>query len=257
MFDTSVVPLLERWASPMEPFVCETLRTTGVPESSVQELIEEPLRSWVAKGLGVAYCARPGEVDVRLSAQGEGAERVVAAGVEVVLGLVGEHCYTRAEEELESVVVGLLVERGLSIAVAESCTGGLIMDRITNVPGASAVLAGGWVTYANEAKQQWLGVNAGDLARHGAVSESVARQMAEGARRRAGADLAVAATGIAGPGGGTDEKPVGTVYLAVATAGGTTVVRRRHPFDRLTFKAVTAQQALDLVRRSVLGLALA
>jgi nicotinamide-nucleotide amidase len=127
------------------------------------------------------------------------------------------------------------------------------VHRLTNISGASAVLLAGLVTYSNAAKQEFLGVRAKTLAKHGAVSEAVVREMAEGARVRTGADLAVAVTGIAGPTGGSAEKPVGTAFLALAGGGPTRVMKVFNPFERETFKYVTAQQALELVRRRLLG----
>jgi len=141
--------------------------------------------------------------------------------------------------------------RGWTVALAESCTGGFIAHRITNVPGASAVLWGGAVSYANDAKTKWLGVNEATLAMHGAVSEPVAREMAEGARRVAGSDYAISVTGIAGPDGGSAEKPVGTVFIGLAAADGTIVKQFLNRFDRETFKYVTSQQALEMLRRSL------
>ena len=146
-------------------------------------------------------------------------------------------------------VVRLLAENKKTLALAESCTGGGIANRITNVPGASAVLAGGFVTYSNAAKQSCLGVRAETLAAHGAVSEPVAREMAEGARARLGTDFAVAVTGIAGPSGGTAEKPVGTVFIALAGALGTEVAHKLNACEREAFKQATIQQALELLRR--------
>ena len=147
-------------------------------------------------------------------------------------------------------MVRRLKARGMTLAVAESCTGGLIADRITDVSGASEVFGFGFVTYANAAKQQLLGVSAEDLEAHGAVSEPVAARMAEGALRAGVADVAVAVTGIAGPTGGSDEKPVGTVFVAVARKDGPTrVVQQFHPRSRLSFKRAVSQAALDMVRR--------
>jgi nicotinamide-nucleotide amidase len=148
-------------------------------------------------------------------------------------------------EDLETKIVRLLTERKQTLAVAESCTGGYIAHRLTNVPGASAVFSSGLVTYSNEAKQTFLGVHPATLTQHGAVSEPVAREMAEGARRASRTDYALAVTGIAGPGGGTPEKPVGTVFIGLATARETRVVRRFNPGDRLAFKQTTSQQALE------------
>lgn len=140
------------------------------------------------------------------------------------------------------------------MALAESCTGGHIANRITNVPGASAVLRAGLVTYANEAKESFLGVPRALLMEHGAVSEPVARAMAEGALRATGANFAMAVTGIAGPGGAVQGKPVGTVYIAVAGPGGVEVKRQLNAFDRETFKYITAQQAMAaLLRKAASG----
>ena len=150
--------------------------------------------------------------------------------------------------------VGILLQKhGAKLAAAESCTGGGIANRLTNVPGASVVLLAGLVTYSNAAKQKFLGVRAETLAAHGAVSEPTAREMAEGARRETGADFAVSVTGIAGPGGGSDAKPVGTVFIGLAGPAGTTVLRQFNPYDRETFKQATANQALELLRRALLG----
>ncbi|MCU0787627.1 MAG: competence/damage-inducible protein A [Verrucomicrobia bacterium] len=256
MFIDSVVPLLGDRFPPGEPFVCHTLRTTGIPESMAQARIDVPLRSRVEQGLGVGYCARPGEVDIRLSARGLRASELVSGAMEIVRQAMAGGVYAEGDVELEQAVVELLAARKLTLAIAESCTGGLIGHRVTNVPGASNVLKAGIITYANEAKQQWLGVPADLIASQGAVSSPVAQAMAEGVRRSTGADLGVAVTGIAGPSGGSEDKPVGTVFLGLASAEQTVVLRRRNPFDRATFKQVTSQQALDLVRRQVLALPL-
>jgi nicotinamide-nucleotide amidase len=148
-------------------------------------------------------------------------------------------------EDLETKIVRWLTERKQTLSVAESCTGGYIAHRLTNVPGASAIFSSGLVTYSNEAKQRFLGVRGETLEQHGAVSEAVAREMAEGARRASRTDYAIAVTGIAGPGGGTPGKPVGTVFIALASAGETRVLRRFNPGERLAFKETTARQALE------------
>jgi nicotinamide-nucleotide amidase len=150
--------------------------------------------------------------------------------------------------QIETVVVRLLTRRKKTLALAESCTGGFIANRITNVPGASKIFPGGIVAYGNAVKKKFLGVRPETLQKHGAVSEAVAREMAGGARKKFGADFAVAVTGIAGPGGGTKEKPVGTVFISVAGAFGTLCERRLNPFNREKFKEATARQALAMLR---------
>jgi len=251
MFTDTVVPLVQRVFPQDAPFVCRTFRTTGIPESAVEDTIDDPLRGMVAAGLELGYCARPGQVDVRLAAHGVDAPARVREASRIVTDRLHPWIYGHDEEDLETALIRELTARRLTLALAESCTGGCLAHRLTNVPGASAVLLAGLVTYSNEAKQTFLGVRAETLAAHGAVSEPVAREMAEGARTRSGADFALSVTGIAGPSGGSAEKPVGTVFIGLATPSSTVVSRQLNPYDRETFKQVTAQQALDLLRRAL------
>jgi len=152
---------------------------------------------------------------------------------------------------IEIAVVHSLTKRKKNLALAESCTGGFIANEITNVPGASEIFPGGIVAYSNAVKQKFLGVRPETLKKHGAVSEAVACEMAEGARKKFGADFAIAVTGIAGPGGGTKGKPVGTVFIALAHDFGTVVERRLNCFGREKFKQVTANQSLKLLLSQV------
>lgn len=253
MFDESVLPLLKS-RLPSVAFHCVTLRTCGLGESWVEERVAPVLPSLIARGLDIGYCARTGEVDVRLVSQGPDGAAVVAEAEQVVRSRLGDYIFGTGDETLESVVVRLALEREGSIATAESCTGGLLTHRITNVPGSSEVLWGGWIPYDNAAKERELGVSSEILRDHGAVSEACAAAMAEGALRRSGAAHALSVTGIAGPGGGTAEKPVGTVYIGLASAGVATLVRHfLNPYDRETFKQVTSQQALEMLRRRLLA----
>lgn len=252
MFNDTVVPLLLR-ELPVEAFICRTLRTSGLGESALQEQVAGPLQPLVQAGLELGYCARPGEVDVRLAARGANAEKLVNEARSLVTQILARNIYAEDDDELETVIVRELTARKQTLALAESCTGGCIAHRITNVPGASAVLIAGLVTYANEAKQKFLGVRAETLAAHGAVSEAVCREMAEGARHETGADYAIAVTGIAGPTGGSAEKPVGTVFIGVSSATGTVVLKQLNRYERETFKQLTAQQALELLRRIIRG----
>ncbi len=248
MFTESVVPLLNRVLPMNESFVCRTLRTLGIGESVAQERIAGPLQPLVDAGLELGYCARPGQVDVRLAARGADAGKLVQDAEAVVAAQLGADIFGRDDEELETLIIRRLAERRQTLATAESCTGGCLAHQLTNVPGASEVFLAGFVTYSNDAKQKFLGVPAEILARHGAVSEPVARAMAEGARRVSGSDYAIAVTGIAGPAGGTADKPVGTAFIAVASSGGTVVRLERNPWDRATFKDVTTRQALNQLR---------
>lgn len=248
MWKESIVPLLARLFPSKQFFSCRTLRSTGIGESVIQERIHAPLDSLVQKGLEVGYCARSGQVDIRLAAHGTEASALVADAEKIVREQTGDHVFGSEGDELESIIVRILTERKRTLALAESCTGGLISNRITNVPGASAVLLAGLVTYSNEAKQQFLGVNTDTLAEHGAISKPVAKEMAEGAKQRTNSDYALSVTGIAGPSGGTEQKPVGTVFIGLAGPFETIVLKNYNPYDRETFKQVTADQALNLLR---------
>jgi nicotinamide-nucleotide amidase len=251
MFTQQVLPLIQR-AFPLDaPFVCRTLRTTGLGESLVEEKIAGPLKPLIESGLELAFCGRPGEVDLRLLARGAAASQLVSDAESIVRSLLGERIFGTEEDDLERVVVRLLTERRQTLALAESCTGGLIANRITNVPGASAIFLGGIVCYSNDAKEKFLGVRAQTLAEHGAVSEATAREMAEGARLRTGAYYALSVTGIAGPTGGSEARPVGTVFVGLSMPHSTSARRYMNPYDRETFKWVTSQQALDWLRREL------
>jgi nicotinamide-nucleotide amidase len=250
MFDAAVVPLLKR-EFVGEIFVCRTLRTSGIGESRVQEFVEADLQPLMARGLEIGYCARPGAVDVRLTASGTEAAKIVRDGEAVVQSILGRNVFGFDDDEMEGVVAGLLRSQKKTLALAESCTGGLIANRVTNVPGASEIFLGGVVSYANAAKEKFLGVRAETLARHGAVSEAVAGEMAAGARAKFGADFAVAVTGIAGPTGGTPEKPVGTVFIALASAAGVETQKFFNVWERETFKQVTATEALEWLRQKL------
>ena len=248
MFRDSVMPILREVVPPEWAIERRTYRIAGMGESLVEEAIGERLLELT--GIELGYCARPGEVDLRIIGERSALDRAEA----IITAGLGASIFSSDGGSLEKVVVKLLADRKQTLAVAESCTGGFLAHRITNVPGASAVFLAGYVTYANEAKEEMLGVNPHLISEQGAVSESVAQAMAEGARWRAHATFALATTGIAGPGGGTEEKPIGTVFVALATDGAATQVRNfRFPDDRPTFKELTTQAALELLRRSLLA----
>ena len=251
MFDQEVLPWMTREFPHETEFVCRTLKTAGIGESNMEELISAPLQHLTSGGMDLGFCARVGEVDVRFVARGTNAVAVVVEAEAITRRLAGDAVFGEQDEVLEGVVVGELTQRGQTLALAESCTGGHIAHRITNIPGASAVFLAGYVTYANAAKARTLGVREESLREFGAVSETVAREMAEGARRVSGSDWALSVTGIAGPSGGTLDKPVGTVWMALAGPDGTEAVQRLNRFDRETFKFTTGQQALHLLFRQL------
>lgn len=248
MLHDQVVPILARLLpAGAAAFEMRNYRVVGLGESLVEHRVGERL---LALGLEVGYCARPGEVDLRLI----GPPEVLRQAEIIVREKLGGQIFTADTRSLEQVVVEALTARGVTLATAESCTGGFIANKLTNVPGASRVYLAGYVTYANEVKTSAVGVEAALLAAHGAVSEPVARAMAEGAMRASGAAFALATTGIAGPDGGTPAKPVGTVFVALAGNGAPTVVQKHHfPTDRETFKHLTAQVTLDLLLRRLDG----
>ncbi len=247
MFVDFVLPVLKRFVPPSSVFEFRTYRIAGIGESLVEEAVGEKVLE--ISGIELGYCSRPGEVDLRLL--GPAAE--VKQAEAIVTSTLGAAIFSSRGESMEEVLVKRLLERAETLALTESCTGGLLAHRITNVPGASGVFLAGYVTYANAAKTDVLGVDEALIEREGAVSESVARVMAEAARDRAKSTHALATTGIAGPDGGTAAKPVGTVYVALASEGKRTLVKRfDFASDRETFKQLTAQAAFNLLRLRVL-----
>ena len=246
MFEAEVVPRLQAMSGIEEVPGFQELKFVGIGESDFHEGVDRVLEA--IPGLEHGYCARPGEVDLRLM----GPAARLREARDVVQGTFRKELVSDDGANLEDVVVDLLSKQGKTLAIAESCTGGLISSRITDVAGSSAVFRYGFVTYANEAKEELVGVSQEALRNHGAVSDPVARQMAEGALKAGEADVAVAVTGIAGPGGGSADKPVGTVFLALAENGKETrVYQQCHPWARATFKRQVSQSALNFVRLSL------
>ncbi len=243
MFESCVRPLLRSIRGDLHNQECRTYHIVGLGESAVEEMIGMELS--LRGDIEVGYCARPNEVDFRLIAP-----RDVLKAVEPrVLEAMGKHLVSTDGDHIEEVVVNRLAQLRMTLAIAESCTGGLLANRITNVPGASVVFLEGFVTYSNEAKIRSINVPESLLTAHGAVSDPVARAMAEGAAAKAGADFGIGITGIAGPSGGTPEKPVGTVFIALTRRGIATACRREiFPTDRETFKQLASQVALDMLR---------
>jgi nicotinamide-nucleotide amidase len=198
-------------------------------------------------------------VDLRVTVTGTDPAQVQAVTARAYKSLkqrVAPVIYAEGTRTIEEVVGAALVEKGWRLATAESCTGGLLARRVTDVPGASRYFERGFVTYSNESKTQLVGVKAADLEAHGAVSAPVAEQMARGARERARAEIGVGITGIAGPEGGSEEKPVGTVFIGVSSPRGDAVRKYRFAGTRKTIRERATQTALDLVRRELQGMPL-
>lgn len=231
----------------------KVLRIFGAGEAQVEEKIMDLIAQ--QSNPTIAPYAKDGEVTLRITAKADtaaAAGQMIAPVVAEIRRRLGISVYGEGESGLEKVVVDLLTERRLSLATAESCTGGLIANRITNVPGASAVFERGVITYSNEAKVQLLDVSRDSLTEFGAVSSQVAEEMAAGIRRLAGSDFGLGVTGIAGPGGGTPEKPVGLVYIGLSDSSGTIHRQLNLVGSRDRIKNLTALSALDLLRRRLL-----
>jgi nicotinamide-nucleotide amidase len=256
--------------SALEPWLAEraggvaretaVLKIAGLPESVVEERIAPAYEEFGREAITIL--ANAGEIRLQVTAAGPEPERraQLQATVERLAELAGDAVFTTREEDtLESVVGDLLRAAGATLTAAESCTGGLLSQRITAVPGSSDYFLGAAVTYSNELKTKLVGVPPEMLAEHGAVSEPVARAMAEGVRRALGSDYGVGITGVAGPGGGSAEKPVGTVHIAVAGPGDGPVDHRklRLPGDRDRVRRFSAQLALEMLRRRLLAAATA
>ncbi len=243
-----------RAAGPGAVFL-RTLRTAGVTAGELEERLAEWLgqRETRTGDVAVGLVPGEGEVWVRLRAKGVDAARALARVESPVLDALGADCYGRDAETLELVVGRALLERRLTLAVAESCTGGLLGHRLTSVPGSSAYFERGVLVYSNRAKEELLGVPAEVLRVHGAVSAPCAEAMARGAVERAGTACALAITGIAGPDGGTPAKPVGTVFVGLAVEGRASARRFRFLGDRASVKWQSTQAAFDMLRRALRG----
>lgn len=254
MFDEQVLPLVRARAGG-RALVTRVLKIASMGESDVEQVVAPLYKKY--ENPRTTILGGAGQTELHLTGEGaseaEAASRVeeLASGIK---GLLPGRVYSDDGRDLAEVVAALLVERALTLSLAESCTGGLVASRLTAVPGSSAFFERGYVTYSNRAKAALLGVPDDTLERHGAVSEETARAMADGARRASGTDLAVSITGIAGPTGATEDKPVGLVFMALAGLGKDRVRRAQFPGERDRVRAQAAQAALEMVRRAVLDL---
>jgi nicotinamide-nucleotide amidase len=246
MFRDSVVSILRSIVKGPPPFERRFYKIAYMGESLIEEAIGKKVLGIPEVELG--YCARPGEVDVRII----GERSALDKADQIVRAELGDSIFTTNDETLEEVLVRMLTKKKQTLATAESCTGGLLANRITNVAGASAVLLAGYIVYANETKSDILGIDPQLIEQRGAVSEEVALAMANGARKRARSTYALATTGVAGPSGGSEEKPVGTAYVALADESDTKTKKLFFPSDRETFKQLVAQAAFEMLRRKLI-----
>jgi len=254
MFEQQCLPRLSAIA-PKQAIRIAFLRVTGMPESDLDALISPVYKRYPK--IATTILAANGDLQVHLRARCDTAaeaEALLAEAVPPIESLLGDRIYSRNGDPLEVLVGSLLRERKATLAVAESCTGGLLGARLTSIPGSSQYFSGGFITYSNALKTEMVGVPVATLERFGAVSPETAEAMAAGARDRTGATYAVSITGVAGPDGGTEEKPVGLVYLGIAGPEGTAVTQRRFIGDRERIRVFTTQAALDLLRRRLQGL---
>ena len=247
--------LLERSAG--APLVRRVLKITGRIESQTDEALQPLYRTWEQSSprINATILAALGQIELHLSSRAEsrdGAVRALEAAVHQVREVIGDDVFSVDGRAMEAVVGEMLASRAQRIALAESCTGGLLTSRLTDIPGSSQYVMQAVVVYSNDAKTSLLGVSPALIAAHGAVSEPVAIAMADGVRRRAAVEIGVGVTGIAGPGGGSPDKPVGTVAIATSTGAGTQSRMFRFHGERDQVKFQASQAALDMVRRMLL-----
>lgn len=252
MFSSHVLPRLSRISGDIV-MKKRVLKVSGMGESAIDEAIADVYKSY--DDIDTSILFNKSEVEIHLTAKGishEKCEERLSKLITEINSILGIAVFSDNGEEMEAVVARLLTERSQTVAVAESCTGGLIGMRLTEISGSSAFFHEGVVVYANAAKESYLGVPAGLIEKHGAVSAEVAEAMASGMLKRSAADHAISVTGIAGPTGGSEEKPVGTVFIGYASQTTVRSVSLRIPGDRFLIRWRSSQAALDLLRRQIL-----
>jgi len=255
MLDETVIPFILSRTKQKTSIETRVMRVLGLSETHVENRIKE--LAIPREGLSIAYCVSFPEVEVKLRAEGENEARIrelLDTTAEKVREQLGEHLVAEGGETIDTVVASLFRKKGVTLSLAESCTGGLIAARITDLSGSSAYFLEGAVTYSNDTKIRHLQVPPELLEKEGAVSSATAMAMARGIRKASGSDIALAVTGIAGPDGGSEEKPVGTVFLALAGRSDCTAKRYQFNGDRERIRRMTAFTALDWLRRHLMSL---
>ena len=242
IFDNSIQPWLEKKS---DKYHQKFLRCFGIPEASFDERLKDIKLGNVRLSFRVTFP----EVKIKLVARGKNAAKEIASVEMEIRGRIGDYIFAENDITMETKIGELLTKKGLKLSIAESCTGGLISNMITNVSGSSNYFERGIISYSNRSKIEILGVKEELIEKYGAVSKECAVKMAEGVRQISGSDIGLAVTGIAGPSGGTAQKPVGTVHIAISTKDGNLHKHLCQPRERTAFKIVVAYQALDMVRR--------
>ena len=251
LFETHIIPYLQKYRD--KAFVSKTLNVTGIGEGQMEEMIMDIIENQTNPT--VAPYSKARAITIRIAASAptrEEAEKLITPVENQIRDRLGIYVYGEGNISLEAVVAELLIEKGLTIATAESCTGGLLSARLVNYPGISSVFMEGIISYSNQSKVRLLGVKPETLGKYGAVSEEVAKEMAEGVRRIAGTDIGVSITGVAGPDGGTETHPVGLAYIGICINGVTKIKKINTSGSRSRIRNRLANTALDLIRREIL-----
>ena len=255
MMESFVLPKIEERLERKSFIVINNLLSTGIPESMLFDRLGD--MDELLQGAKMAFLPSQFGVKMRITVECTTEEEAINKLDEIeqkIRAKVGRYIYGKNDDTLESVIANLLIDRGLKIAVAESCTGGLINNRLTNISGSSQFLERGIVAYSNAAKVELLHVDEDSIQKNGAVSLEVARQLAEGVKAISGADIGLSATGIMGPTGGTENKPIGLVYIGICDSNICTAKEFRFGDDRLLNKDRTSQAALEMLRKNLLGI---
>ena len=252
MLTHSILPKIEGRFDSIEAHTTKRIQVFGIGESSLQLKLREGISNW-PQDIELGFRAAFPQVEVKLTAHSAQAEQQLGQLSDHIKALLGGHVLAEGAIELPELLVSLLKEKNQTITTVESCTGGLIASKITSVAGSSSVFGAGFVTYSNEMKTAMVGVNEQTLIDNGAVSEPVVIEMTKGALEKSGSDWAIAVSGVAGPGGGTEDKPVGTVWVAWGNKENINTVKLFFPFARVRFQEYVASVGLDLIRRELLG----
>lgn len=252
MLKLSILPLIQKSFKDIEAHTTKLLQVFGIGESSLQLKLREEIPNW-PEDIELGFRADFPQVEVKLTAHSKQAEDKIAELTQTIKTVLNGHVIDDGKTQLPNLLVNLLAEKKQTITTVESCTGGLIASKITSVAGSSSVFGAGFVTYSNEMKTAMVGVSEPTLIENGAVSEPVVIEMAQGALKKSGSDWAIAVSGVAGPGGGTEDKPVGTVWVAWGNKENIKTVKLFFPFPRVRFQEYVASVGLDLIRRELLG----